>query len=204
VWLFFSGELFRFSGGTKMRDQAGAAAYGHRPGRREAIEFIALTLGAMATGNSVAAAESGNEISHSSEAIHQEVVFKASRKRVYEVLTETEQFDKLTEVGGSKNVPALGNEPTKISGDVGGAFAIFGGHIIGRHVELIPNERIVQAWRVVDWEPGIYSIARFELIEQGTGTRIVFDHTGFPKGLGAHLAIGWTSHYWDPMVKFLT
>jgi hypothetical protein len=45
---------------------------------------------------------------------------------------------------------------------------------------------------------GVYSIAKFELIEQGTGTRIVFDQNGFPKGDGEHLASGWKAHYWGP------
>ena len=40
----------------------------------------------------------------------------------------------------------------------------------------IRTERIVQLWRVVDWNPGIYAIARFELTEQGSGTKIVFEH----------------------------
>jgi len=44
--------------------------------------------------------------------------------------------------------------------------SLFGGHIVGRHVELAPNERVVQAWRVADWPPGVYSIAKFELSEQ--------------------------------------
>jgi len=93
--------------------------------------------------------------------------------------------------------------PTKISSEVGGEFFLFGGHIIGRHLELVPNERIVQAWRVVDWEPGIYSIARFQLSDNGSGTKIVFDHTGFPNGQAEHLAFGWKAHYWDGLTKYL-
>ena len=86
---------------------------------------------------------------------------------------------------------------------MGGTFTLFGGHIIGRHLELVPNERIVQAWRVVDWEPGWYSIATFQLVEQAADTKIVFDHLGFPKGLGQHLAEGWKGHYWDTLRKYL-
>jgi len=67
----------------------------------------------------------------------------------------------------------------------------------------VTNERIVQAWRAGSWDPGIYSIARFELVEQGSGTKIVFDHTGFPKGDGEHLAGGWKMNYWEPLEKFL-
>jgi activator of HSP90 ATPase len=98
---------------------------------------------------------------------------------------------------------ALGAKPTEISRQVGGTFTLFGGHIVGRQLELVPNERIVQAWRVVDWEKGWCSIARFELVEQGSGTKIVFDHTGFPKGLGQHLADGWKAHYWNTIEKYL-
>jgi activator of HSP90 ATPase len=98
---------------------------------------------------------------------------------------------------------ALGTAPTRISLQVGGTFSIFAGHIVGRHIELVPNERIVQVWRVVNWDPGLYSIARFELVEQGSGTKIIFDHTGFPKGQAEHLAAGWKGKYWEPLAKFL-
>jgi activator of HSP90 ATPase len=86
---------------------------------------------------------------------------------------------------------------------VGGAFSLFGGHILGRQIELVPNQRIVQAWRTADWKPGVYSIAKFELAEEGSETRIVFDHTGFPAGQAAHLAEGWVGNYWAPLTKYL-
>ena len=65
------------------------------------------------------------------------------------------------------------------------------------------QRRIVQAWREVNWDPGVYSVAKFELLEQGTGSKIVFDHTGFPRGNAEHLAAGWKTHYWEPLAKFL-
>ena len=171
--------------------------------RRRAITAVSLGLAGAALEPFAASAESQDGTSHTAEAIHQENSFKASRKRVYEALTVTEQFDKVIEISGAKKSTALGAKPTRISRDVGGGFEIFGGHIVGRQVDLVTNQRIVQAWRVVDWEPGVYSIARFELAEQEDRTRIVFDHTGFPKGLGAHLAEGWRLHYWEPLAKFL-
>jgi hypothetical protein len=56
---------------------------------------------------------------------------------------------------------------------------------------------------VGNWDPGVYSIAKFELTEHRAGTKIVFDHTGFPKGDGEHLASGWKAHYWEPLQAFL-
>jgi activator of HSP90 ATPase len=169
--------------------------------RRQAVFGAVAAFSAFGVSGPASLLHPTEEISHSAEAIHQENVFRANRKRVYEALTETKQFDKLVKLSGISD--ALGTKPTQISNEVGGAFTIFGGHIIGRQLELLPAERIVQAWRVVDWEPGWYSIARFNLVEEGAGMKIVFDHTGFPKGLGEHLASGWKEHYWDTLQKYL-
>ena len=72
--------------------------------------------------------------------------------------------------------------PATIDATAGGAFSTFGGLIEGRNIELIPNQRIVQAWRPTHWDPGVYSIVRFELKPKGSETTVVLDHTGFPEG----------------------
>lgn len=127
-----------------------------------------------------------------STAIHQEVIFKASPSRIYEVLTNAEQFS-----------AATGGAPAEISPEVGGTFSCFGGHIVGRNVELVPNQRIVQAWRPSRWEEGVYSIVKFELKEQGSETLLIFDHTGIPEGQSEHLAPGWKDNYWTSLEKYL-
>ena len=98
---------------------------------------------------------------------------------------------------------APGRKPVEVSSEVGGAFSAFGGYVTGRQSELVPNERIVLAWRAGGWEPGQYSIAKLELTEQGSGTKLVFNHTGFPQGDGQHLAEGWRTNYWEPLEKYL-
>src|SRR6266566_9517488 len=162
--------------------------------RRQAIVTAAVAAGSLVFGsaNRKAIAAGDEEISHTAEAIHQEVVFKASRKRVYEALIQAKEFDKVVQLSAAMQggMPP-GARPTEISTEVGSTFAIFAGHIIGRHLEFVPNERIVQAWRVVDWNAGDYSIAKFELVEQGAETKVVLEHKGFPKGLAEHLAEGW-------------
>jgi len=176
------------------------------PRGRQAIVGVAIAFGGLTLGSTKAWAGVDEEISHTAESIHQEAVFKASRKRVYEALTDTKQFNKVIELSGVMKSGMLSpgaDKPTKISSEVGGAFVLFGGYITGRHVELVPNERIVQAWRTGGWASGVYSIAKFELVEQGSGTTIVFDHTGFPKGEAEHLASGWKAHYWEPLDKLL-
>jgi uncharacterized protein YndB with AHSA1/START domain len=137
------------------------------------------------------------------EAIRQEPTFRASRKRVYEALTDPQQFDKVMPLSAAMRSMATGTKPAEISREEGGAFSIFGGYVSGRHIELVHEQRIVQAWRPQDWEPGVYSIVKFELVEHGAGTRILLDHRGFPDGTGEHLAAGWKQNYWEPLQQYL-
>jgi len=189
---------------SRIIERRNPAAPAETPTRRQILASAAVALGALALTSGTVWAAAEEEISHTAESIHQEAVFKANRNRVYEALTDTKQFDKIIKLSPEMQAgKSFGTTPTAISREVGGTFSIFGGHIIGRQIELVPNQRIVQAWRVVDWDPGVYSIAKFELLEQGAGTKLVFDHTGFPKGDAEHLAEGWKSHYWDSIDKFL-
>jgi activator of HSP90 ATPase len=165
-----------------------------------------LTLATLALSGARAATTSNEAISHSAESIHQEPIFKAGRKRVYDALTIASQFDQVIKLTGVMQSPAMAamQKPTEISRHVGGPFALFGGYIVGRHIELVPNELVVQAWRVGSWSPGVYSIVRFELTDESGGTKILFDHGAFPNGRAADLASGWKEHYWDPLEKFLS
>jgi len=171
--------------------------------RRQVIIGCTVALGGLLLTSTRARATAENEISHSAESIHEETLFKASRKRVYDALTDSDQFNQVTRLSAAMQSGSLGTTPTHIGREVGDPFSLFGGYIVGRHLELVPNERIVQAWRAASWGPGAYSIVRFELVEQGAETQVVLDHAGFPKGQGEHLAAGWKANYWQPLEKFL-
>src|SRR6202045_2659588 len=189
---------------TMISERRNLSELANSPTRRQVIAGVAMMFGGLALGLTKVRAAIGEEISRTAESIHQETIFKASRNRVYEALTDTKQFNEVTKISAAKD-PGISLEkvPTEISREVGGTFTLFGGIILGRHIELVPNTRIVQACRVANGDPGVYSIVKFELVEQGTGTKIVFDHTGFPKGDAEHLAAGWKAHYWEPLAKFL-
>jgi len=171
--------------------------------RRQVLIGGATALGGLAWPRGPTCAATAGEISRAAESIHQEPTFAAPRKRVYEALTDAGQFDRVTQASGVMKELSHMTEPTRISPDEGGRFVLFGGYIVGRHLELVPSELIVQAWRVGNWARGVYSLVRFELLDLSPGTRIVFDHTGFPAGKAEHLAAGWHTHYWEPLEKTL-
>jgi activator of HSP90 ATPase len=172
--------------------------------RRQWLVGVAAAIGGLAVGSSYCWAETDNGLSHNAEAIHQEPVFKAKPQRIYDALTDAQRFQKVQLLIGTIEGIDLRAHPVQISQEPGGSFSLFGDYIVGRQLELVPNQRIVQAWREVSWGPGIFSIARFELKEQGPKTKLIFDHTGFPTGNGEHLAVGWKAHYWEPLEKYLS
>ena len=130
--------------------------------------------------------------------IHQSAYFKVAPAQVYRTLLSSVAFSACTK----KSFDMFTASSAKIDSVVGGAFSLFDGHITGRILELVPDQRIVEAWRVVDWPAGVYSIARFDISIEGSGTRVTFEHVGFPEGLKEHLSIGWQQHYWDAMAKY--
>ncbi|MCA9710256.1 MAG: SRPBCC domain-containing protein [Myxococcales bacterium] len=123
--------------------------------------------------------------------IHQEVAFSAPPARIYRALMDSAEHAEFT--GG----------PAQISAEEGGACSWHGGQITGRNIELVPDQRIVQAWRAMHWDQGVYSIVRFELRADGAGTRLILEQAGHPEGSGEHLESGWQARYWEPLTTYL-
>jgi activator of HSP90 ATPase len=146
---------------------------------------MSLVLGALGV------ASADGQTIKSGTSIHQAVDFKATAARLYEVLLDAKQFGAFTK------------DTAEVQPQPGAAFRLFGGRIEGRNIELIPNRRIVQAWRPASWAAGVYSIVRFELVAGGAGTRIVLDHAGFAEDKWEGLNDGWPKMYWEPLHKYL-
>jgi activator of HSP90 ATPase len=167
------------------------------PTRRQVITGGVVAFAGLALGSAVARAQQTMTETPSTGAdktrtyLHQEVDFKAAPRRIYEILLDSKLFT------------AFSGEPATISPEAGGAFTMFGGKVVGRNIELVLEQRIVQAWRPSYWEPGVYTLVKFELKPQGSQTRVVLDHTGFPEGHFASLSSGWKEHYWEPLTKYL-
>lgn len=124
--------------------------------------------------------------------IHQEITFNCNPKQLFKLLSDSQQFSKFS------------GAQAEIDANAGGKFSAFGGMIYGQTVEVQVATRLVQAWRVANWPPGIYSIAKFELeSDDESETKLIFDHTGYPQEFTEHLEQGWYERYWDPIKKYL-
>ncbi len=162
------------------------------PTRRDIAALAALAASA-AVPSAVRAAAGAPGLAHDAEAIHQEIHFFTKRQRIYAALTTASQFDAIVRLGAAARSGKIEAVPAEIPTQAGGAFKIFGGFISGRNIELVADKRLVQAWREASWETGAYSLVRLELRDEDAGTRLIFDHTGFPRGAGSHLSIAGTT-----------
>src|SRR5882757_2597378 len=145
------------SGGSTMNESTKPSITASLQTRRQAITGIAMSLvvcsRVMAETQQPAMKHTPATTANSKRtSLHQEIDFKASPQRIYTALLS------------SKDFAAFTGAPAEIDPKAGGAFSLFGGMVVGRNVELVPNQRIVQAWRVIaDFPEGVYTLVKFEL-----------------------------------------
>src|ERR1700728_4377941 len=123
-----------------MSPRTGLQKLTNGPTRRQVIAGIAMAFGGLSLGSTEAWAQA-NGISHAAESIHQEVDFKASRKRIYEALTDATQFEHVVKLSDAmKTRMPPGAPPTEISPEAGGAVSTFWGLVEGMQMQPGPHE----------------------------------------------------------------
>jgi activator of HSP90 ATPase len=126
-----------------------------------------------------------------SKLIKQTITFNASPHEVYEALMDSKKHSAFT--GGKAS----------ISRTVGGKFSAYDNYITGKNIELVPDKKIVQEWRAVDWPEGYFSHIIYEFTAVPEGTRLDFTHADVPNGTEEEFTQGWIDNYWEPMKAYL-
>ena len=126
-----------------------------------------------------------------SKLIRQSVTFKAAPHDVYEALMDSRKHARFTK------------EKASISRKVGGRIMAYDGYITGTNLELIPDEKIVQAWHAREWPEGHISRATFSLRPVMGGTRLSFSHSNVPDKYYGDIKQGWIDAYWEPLKSML-
>ena len=123
------------------------------------------------------------------KSIEQVVVFDATPSQVFEALMDSNKH------------AAIRGEPATVSREIGGAFVC--GMISGINLDLVTDQRIVQAWRPANFPPGVFTLATFALAADGHRTKLTFTQEAIPDAAHEHLTKGWETKYWQPMRAFL-
>lgn len=127
--------------------------------------------------------------------IQQQATVPATPAQVYAILADAEALSALSGMSG------------QAARSAGEEFSAFDGHVTGRQIDLVPDQRVVQAWRFPVWEPGRYTIVRFTLATEDGGTRLVIDQPEGADALGCHqtwhdhLDANWPTFYLTPLTK---
>ncbi|CAG8481441.1 4968_t:CDS:10 [Acaulospora colombiana] len=80
---------------------------------------------------------------------------------------------------------------------VGSSFSLFDGNITGTIVELTPNEKIVQKWRLKTWPEGHFSTVTLKFEQTSDRTIVHVTQEGVPVGEEEIVRRNWQSYYWN-------
>lgn len=117
----------------------------------------------------------------------------ASARDIYNAWLDSLAHSEMT--GGQAN----------ISSEPGGAFSAWDGYISGRNLELVPGERIVQAWRTTKFdEDHEDSIVTITLEDRDDGALLTLSHSNVPDSHLGYEQGGWHTHYFEPMIAYFT
>jgi len=123
--------------------------------------------------------------------IEQVVAFNATPAQVFEALMDSGQHAAFT------------GEPAKIEREVGGAVSCYGGKVTGINLDIVKDQRIVQAWRPGNFPDGVFTLVTYALAAEGKGTKLTFTQQAVPETAYEHLTKGWEERYWKPLRAFL-
>ena len=130
-----------------MTERTKPAGLKYPPTRRQITTGIAMAICGLASTSSAwgqgpqppEQEKPGTSPNQKRTSLQEDIHLKSSPQRIYAILLDAKQFAAFT------------GQPTEIDPKEGGAFSLFAGQIVGRNVELVSNQRIVQAWRPSHW-----------------------------------------------------
>lgn len=124
--------------------------------------------------------------------LEQQVAFPASPEIVYKAYTDPLEQTRFTGAEATGQ-PKVGNR-----------FTAWDGYIEGTYLELIPGQKIVQAWQTTEWPDGYPpSLVEITLRAVPEGTELTLRHTAVPHSQADDYDAGWHSSYWQPLLVHL-
>lgn len=121
--------------------------------------------------------------------IEQEIFIPLSPHQVFEIWLDSTEHSRITGL------------PCDIERQPGGKFVVGEGMIEGVVVEVVPDRRIKQTWRISSygWPLQHFSTLELELRPERGGTRVNLKQTGVPREALPFIETGWHQYYWSPM-----
>ncbi len=118
-------------------------------------------------------------------------VIPAGKEDVYNAWLDSDKHAKMT-----------GTASAIASAKVGDTFMAHDGYISGKNKELVPDSKIVQSWRTMEFS-GDEEDSVIEVTFEDTdgGTLVTLTHSNLPPH-GRQYEEGWKTHYFKPMKEY--
>ncbi|KAL9538279.1 hypothetical protein MBANPS3_011048 [Mucor bainieri] len=110
--------------------------------------------------------------------------FQTSAHELYETLTDAQRASIWT------------RGHVKLTQQVGSTYEFFNGNVTGEILELIPDKKIVQTWRLRSWPAGHFSKVTLELEQGSDSVTLKISQTGIPVGEEEIVQKNWSGYYW--------
>lgn len=112
------------------------------------------------------------------------IEFQTSAHELYETLTDNQRAHIWT------------RGPVQLLKETGSTFEFFGGNVSGEILELVPDKKIVQTWRLKSWPAGHFSKVTMELDQGSDFVTLKLNQTGIPIGEEELTRTNWSGYYW--------
>ncbi|KAK6198525.1 activator of Hsp90 ATPase [Scheffersomyces amazonensis] len=110
---------------------------------------------------------------YNTSSLYLEPVFNTTANQLYITLLDANRIGAWT-----RAPPLIESFPPK----EGSEYKLFGGAVSGKIIKLIPDQHIVESWRLEDWKQGHYATLDIELKEGAGETKMLVKFTGVPIG----------------------
>lgn len=112
-------------------------------------------------------------------------------KTYFEIKAEPE--DVFTALTNPFTIELWSGESAQMSDQVGDEFSLWGGDIIGKNLEVVKNEKLVQQWYFGD--DGSESIVTIKLWPKKSSTSVELSHSNIPEEAYENIVDGWNEAY---------
>ncbi|KAI9310852.1 chaperone activator Aha1 [Dichotomocladium elegans] len=182
----FAGDLIKAHGADVYIDQekTGATVRGVERVAKERTSINTSSGSKTETTTTPTTTGSKNGPKVNTTTLNDSIEFQTSAHEIYETLLDAQR------------VSAWTRGPAKISKEVGSTFELFNGNVRGEILELVPDKKIVQSWRLSSWPEGHFSNVTMTLEQKSDCLQLHVKQTGVPVGEEELTERNWTGYYW--------
>jgi len=120
-------------------------------------------------------------------------------KTYFEIKAEPE--DVFTALTNPFTIELWSGETAKMSENPGEEFSLWGGDIVGKNIEVVKNEKLIQQWYF--GEEGAESIVSIKLWPKKNSTSVELLHTNIPNEAYENMVEGWNDAYFGAIKALL-